>query len=194
MQTLAMYLRAKLKCLQEDYTVQMLSVYIGGGTPSVVESQLYVAVFEEFLPFLKKGAEISIEANPNHLTLEWLCTMRNLGVNRLSLGVQSFDTQKLAFLERLHHPKNTFLAIDLAQKAGFENLSIDLIYGTPLCNATLLERELETALKLPLTHISAYHLSLDSGSRFYKEKRQLYEESQKSLQLVSLIMSWKCCV
>ncbi|MBX7490765.1 radical SAM family heme chaperone HemW [Helicobacter turcicus] len=181
MQKLAVYLRDKLKSLQEGREVQIVSVYIGGGTPSAVESYLYVDVFREFLPFLKSGAEVSIEANPNHLSLEWLRAMQAFGVNRLSLGVQSFDVQKLTFLEREHNNKNTFLAIDYAQNVGFKNLSIDLIYGTPLCSESLLERELKTALELPLTHISAYHLSLDLGSRFYKEKEQVYMESQKRL-------------
>lgn len=181
MQKLAVYLRNKLRNLQESRKVRIISVYIGGGTPSVVESHLYADVFREFLPFLKSGAEISVEANPNKLSLEWLRAMRAFGVNRLSLGVQSFDAQKLAFLEREHNNKNTFLAIDYAQNVGFKNLSIDLIYGTPLCSESLLESELKTALKLPLTHISAYHLSLDSGSRFYKEKERVYMESQKRL-------------
>ncbi|EEO26279.1 radical SAM family heme chaperone HemW [Helicobacter winghamensis] len=179
MQKLAVYLHYKLESLQER--VQITSVYIGGGTPSVVESYLYENIFEEFLPFLKKGAEISIEANPNHLSLEWLRAMRDYGVNRLSIGVQSFNAQKLAFLEREHKNKNTFLALDYAVKAGFDNLSIDLIYGTPLCDEALLEQELKTALGLPLSHISAYHLSLDPGSRFYREKEQIYKESQRSL-------------
>ena len=170
MQKLAMYLHDKLTSLQEDLDVQIASVYIGGGTPSVVEAYLYADVFKEFSPFLKSGAEISVEANPNHLSLEWLRTMRTFGVNRLSLGVQSFDAKKLAFLEREHDNKNTFLAIEYAQNAGFDNLSIDLIYGTPLCSESLLENELNIAVNLPLSHISAYHLSLDPGSRFYKDR------------------------
>lgn len=182
MQKLAVYLRDKLKNLQQKCKVQIASVYIGGGTPSVVESHLYADVFKEFLPFLENGAEISIEANPNHLSLDWLRAMRAFGVNRLSLGVQSFNRQKLAFLEREHRNENTFLAIDYAQKAGFENLSIDLIYGTPLCDEALLEQELKTALELPLSHISAYHLSLDPGSRFYRQKEQVYVESQKRFE------------
>ncbi|WP_299548379.1 radical SAM family heme chaperone HemW [uncultured Helicobacter sp.] len=177
MQKLAKYLRHKLMCLQEDFKVQITSVYIGGGTPSVVESHLYADVFWEFLPFLQNEAEISVEANPNHLSLEWLRAMKTFGVNRLSLGVQSFDVKKLAFLEREHNNKNTFLALDYAINAGFDNLSIDLIYGTPLCSEKLLEQELSTAVKLPVSHISAYHLSLDPGSRFYKEKEDLKSKS-----------------
>ncbi|TLD82409.1 coproporphyrinogen III oxidase family protein [Helicobacter sp. MIT 11-5569] len=179
MQKISEYLEDKLKSLQENNLIKIISVYIGGGTPSVVESHLYNDVFDRFLPFLEENAEITIEANPNHLSFDWLYDMRSLGVNRLSLGVQSFDSQKLAFLEREHNNKNTWIAIDAIQKAGINNLSIDLIYGTPLCTESLLEKELKIVLDLPLTHLSAYHLSFEPGSRFYKEKEQVYMESQK---------------
>ena len=182
MQKLNMYLRHKLRILSETYTIKISSVYIGGGTPSVVESRLYADIFAEFLPLLQTGAEISIEANPNHLSVEWLEDMRQFGVNRLSLGVQSFNEGKLAFLEREHSCKNTFLAIENAKKVGLENISIDLIYGTPFCNASSLKEELEIALSLPLSHISAYHLSLDVGSLFYQKHAQEYYDCQKCLE------------
>lgn len=180
MQKLGVYLRHKLASLQEK--VQFSSVYIGGGTPSVVRSSFYNDVFKIFVPFLQEGAEISIEANPNGLSLEWLQDLQSLGVNRLSLGVQSFSAEKLAFLEREHCRENTFNAIEFAQKVGITNLSIDLIYGTPLCTESLLEEELNMALSLPLSHISAYHLSLDSGSRFYREQQIAYKQSQKRFE------------
>lgn len=182
MQKLGAYLRHKLGILSENHAVAITSVYIGGGTPSVVESHLYADVFSEFLPFLQVGAEISVEANPNHLSLEWLRDMRQFGVNRLSLGVQSFNAHKLAFLEREHTCSNTFLAIENAQKSGFENISIDLIYGTPFCNPASLKEELDIATSLPLSHISAYHLSLDKGSLFYQKRAQEYQDYQKSLE------------
>lgn len=174
METLARYVSYKIhKLLEENQSLQITSVYIGGGTPNSVESRAYSSLFTEFSPYLAPQAEISIEANPNSLSLEWLQTLHGLGVNRLSLGAQSFEDSKLAFLERHHRKDSIFYAIEMALKAGLENLSMDLIYGTPLCNASLITQELETACALPLSHLSAYQLSIDEGSRFYANKESL---------------------
>lgn len=169
MKTLAKYLSYKLATLKETTKIKITSVYIGGGTPSTIESHLYELIFKEFLPLLQPKAEITIEANPNSLSQEWLNTLQSFGVNRLSLGVQSFNDKKLIFLERNHKMESTYNAMETALKAGLTNLNIDLIYGTPLCNVELLEYELETACSLPINHISAYHLSLDKGSKFYQK-------------------------
>lgn len=174
METLARYVSYKIhKLLEENQSLQITSVYIGGGTPNSVESRAYSSLFTEFSPYLAPQAEISIEANPNSLSLEWLQTLHGLGVNRLSLGAQSFEDSKLVFLERHHRKDSIFYAIEMALKAGLENLSMDLIYGTPLCNASLITQELETACALPLNHLSAYQLSIDEGSRFYANKESL---------------------
>lgn len=174
METLARYVSYKIhKLLEENQSLQITSVYIGGGTPNSVESRAYSSLFTEFSLYLAPQAEISIEANPNSLSLEWLQTLQGLGVNRLSLGAQSFEDSKLAFLERHHRKDSIFYAIEMALKAGLENLSMDLIYGTPLCNASLITQELETACALPLSHLSAYQLSIDEGSRFYANKESL---------------------
>lgn len=174
METLARYVSYKIhNLLKENQNLQITSVYIGGGTPNSVKSRAYSSLFAEFSPYLAPQAEISIEANPNSLSLEWLQTLQSLGVNRLSLGAQSFEDSKLIFLERHHRKDSIFYAIEMALKAGLKNLSIDLIYGTPLCNASLLTQELETACALPLSHLSAYQLSIDEGSRFYANKESL---------------------
>ncbi|WP_297577933.1 radical SAM family heme chaperone HemW [Helicobacter sp. UBA3407] len=174
METLARYVSYKIhNLLEENQNLQITSVYIGGGTPNSVKSRAYSSLFAEFSPYLAPQAEISIEANPNSLSLEWLQTLQSLGVNRLSLGAQSFEDSKLIFLERHHRKDSIFYAIEMALKAGLKNLSIDLIYGTPLCNASLLTQELETACALPLSHLSAYQLSIDEGSRFYANKESL---------------------
>ncbi|MDD6055522.1 MAG: radical SAM family heme chaperone HemW [Helicobacter sp.] len=178
MQTLANYLTKKLQILQESYNkIQITSIYIGGGTPSVVESYLYENIFAAFKPYLCDGCEITIEANPNSLDLEWLRNLKSYGVNRLSLGVQSFFEKKLEFLEREHKIKNSFNALEMAQSVGLDNVSIDLIYGTPFCIKNVLQEELEISKKLPIAHISAYELSLDAGSRFYKTHRGILKDS-----------------
>lgn len=168
MQVLAENLQQKLL----EYGVcRVVSLYIGGGTPSVVESQQYRKIFGILEPYLAENAEVNIEANPNSLTLEWIRDLKQMGVNRLSLGVQSFFAEKLRFLERTHRQDSVFLAVDNAIKVGLENLSIDLIYGTPFCNGELLEQEVQMASKLPINHISAYQLSIDEGSRFFTQQK-----------------------
>lgn len=161
-------LRSKLQ--QENYKIT--SVYIGGGTPSVVDYNLYNGIFETFNPYLIENSEINIEANPNSCTKEWIFHLKNLGVNRLSLGVQSFYKEKLEFLERDHSRDSIFHALDFATSAGLSNISIDLIYGTPLCVRETLEDEVKIASKLPINHISAYQLSIDSGSRFFTQNKK----------------------
>lgn len=184
MEALAKYVSYKLKHLLDKYQhLQITSVYIGGGTPNLIDSSAYKSVFAEFSSFLQPQAEISIEANPNSLSLEWLNTLKGLGVNRLSLGVQSFDDTKLAFLERDHQKDSVYRSVERAFQAGLENLNIDFIYGTPLCSAKLLEHELKLACALPLSHISAYHLSLDEGSQFYqKQQEKLVRNSDKEFE------------
>ena len=151
---------------------KITSVYIGGGTPSVVESSKYQRIFEILYPFLKGNAEVNIEANPNSLTLEWMKNLKSFGVNRLSLGVQSFFAEKLRFLERIHREDSIYEAMENALKVGLENISIDLIYGTPFCAKEILEQEVQMASKLPINHISAYQLSIDEGSRFFVQQKR----------------------
>ncbi|MCI7046804.1 MULTISPECIES: radical SAM family heme chaperone HemW [Helicobacter] len=170
------YMQALSKDLQNkllDFSIsKVTSLYIGGGTPSVVKSQQYHNIFNILEPYFIQDIEINIEANPNSLSLEWIGDLKQMGVNRLSLGVQSFFADKLRFLERNHRVDSVFESIDNATKVGLENLSIDLIYGTPFCNQDLLNQEIQIASKLPINHISAYQLSIDEGSRFSIQKKQ----------------------
>lgn len=172
---------------QEQKEPIFSSVYIGGGTPSSVCAELYAPIFEILKAHLRANCEISIEANPSYFGIytnqsganrfkansnsaqakKWLQTMRNFGVNRLSLGVQSFYEKKLEFLERNHNAKDITKTINLARECGFCDISIDLIYGTPQCERALLESEIAQAAALGVDHISAYELSIESGSRFF---------------------------
>ncbi|WP_415578388.1 radical SAM family heme chaperone HemW [Helicobacter burdigaliensis] len=161
-----------LSKIQSFSNLRITSLYIGGGTPSVVPYKLYEPIFKLISPFLEANAEVSIEANPNSLSYEWICALRDFGVNRVSLGVQSFSLEKLEFLERNHQNSSTFNAINTLNKANIQNLSMDLIYGTPLCNESLLQNEIKQALSLGTSHISAYHLSIDEGSAFFKKKKK----------------------
>lgn len=153
------------------------SVFIGGGTPSCIKPELYEKVFGAFLPYLKEDAEITSEANPNSANLKWLEGMRRIGVNRISFGVQSFDDKKLKTLSRAHDSKQAVEAVLNAQKAGFKNISLDLIYGVLADTKELLGNDLQTAFSLPINHLSAYALSIEEGTPFatkpYMSKEKL---------------------
>jgi oxygen-independent coproporphyrinogen-3 oxidase len=142
------------------------TLFIGGGTPSTVDPELYAPIFELLKPYLQKDAEITTEANPNSATKEWLEGMVNLGVNRVSFGVQSFNADKLKALNRAHNPQQAKDAIAHAQALGFKHISLDLIYNYQGDNKVLLLNDIETAFTLPIDHISAYELTIEDGTKF----------------------------
>lgn len=180
MEALLQQLRAQL----QNFTVQtksIKSVFIGGGTPSTVSPELYKEIFLEILPFITADAEITTEANPNSATMEWLKGMKALGVNRVSFGVQSFDDTKLKLLNRAHNPKQAIEAVKNAKKAGFENISLDLIYATLGDTKELLQKDLEIAFSLPINHLSAYALTIEEGTAF-ESKPQMSKETLELTQ------------
>jgi len=142
------------------------TLFIGGGTPSTVSPELYAPIFELLKPYLKNDAEITTEANPNSATRSWLSGMKDLSVNRVSFGVQSFNEDKLKELNRAHTPKQAKEAILAAQKLGFEHLSLDLIYNYKNDTKELLSSDIEQAFALPIDHISAYELTIEDGTKF----------------------------
>jgi len=146
------------------------TLFIGGGTPSTVSPELYAPIFEILKPYFQKNIEITSEANPNSASYEWLEGMRALGVNRISFGVQSFNEAKLKLLNRAHNPQMAINAVQNASKIGFENLSLDLIYATLGDTKELLEHDIQTALSLPINHISAYALTIEEGTAFERKK------------------------
>ncbi len=168
------YMNAVVKQLKTDLskyditTDSIESVFIGGGTPSTVEPILYEKFFQTVSPYLKKDIEITTEANPNSSTKEWLEGMKNLGVNRISFGVQSFDEDKLKFLGRNHSKKSALNSIENAYDSGFENISLDLIYNTALDSKELIKNDLDITSSLPINHISAYSLTIEENTPFFK--------------------------
>lgn len=142
------------------------SLFIGGGTPSTVSPKLYEKLFSMLDPYLAENIEITSEANPNSATLEWLEGMFALGVNRISFGVQSFNKEKLRILNRAHNASQAEEAILNAQKVGYKNISLDLIYATLGDTKELLENDLLRAFSLPINHLSAYALTIEEGTPF----------------------------
>ena len=142
------------------------TVFIGGGTPSTVNPLLYAPIFEILNPLLQENAEVTTEANPNSATKEWLQGMYDLGVNRVSFGVQSFNKKKLKALNRAHSPQDAVTAIRTAKEIGFKNLSLDLIYNYQGDTKELLQSDMNQAFELPINHISAYELTIEGGTKF----------------------------
>lgn len=142
------------------------TVFIGGGTPSTIDPKLYEPIFKILKPLLKENAEITSEANPNSATKTWLQGMYDLGVNRISFGVQSFNEEKLKNLNRAHSPKQAITAVKTAHEIGFKNLSLDLIYNYEGDTEELLKDDINQAFKLPINHISAYELTIEGGTKF----------------------------
>jgi len=159
------------------------TIFIGGGTPSTVSPELYKPIFALLLPYLQKDSEITSEANPNSATFEWLKGMKKLGVNRISFGVQSFNTEKLKLLNRAHTPQMAKDALLNAAKIGYKNLSLDLIYATLGDTKELLQNDINTAFDLPINHLSAYALTIEEGTAF--ETRP--EMSSEQLKLTQWI-------
>ncbi len=139
------------------------TLYIGGGTPSVLHPEQLALLFANLLQnfAIRDDAEITLEANAADLSLPLLEEMRSLGINRLNIGVQSFDKDILNFLGRRHTSEQALQAIDAALKAGFENCGIDLIYGIPGQSRHAWRKTLEQALSLNIPHLSCYQLTVE---------------------------------
>ena len=147
------------------------TLYFGGGTPSL----LSVGEIEEVLLLIKKhypvasDAEITLEANPDTLSLEYLKGLHDIGINRLSIGIQSFFDDDLRYLGRKHDALHARQCLDWAKQAGFSNISIDLIYGLPTSNAEQWNKNLDTFFSYSLPHLSAYALTLEPNSILTKQ-------------------------
>jgi oxygen-independent coproporphyrinogen-3 oxidase len=150
------------------------TIYLGGGTPSV----LVVGELKDLLQTIKSGfnvspeAEITMEANPDDLSQAILSYLREVGYNRLSMGIQSFSEADLKLMNRRHGVFQAVQSVKWAKKAGFSNISIDLIYGLPNQNLAEWERNVETAIELDVQHISAYNLTYHEGTVFFDQLKQ----------------------
>ena len=150
------------------------TIYFGGGTPSL----LSVAEIDELLLLINTqypvapNAEITLEANPDTLSLEYLEGLRRIGVNRLSIGIQSFFDDDLKYLSRRHDAQHARQCLDWAKQAGFSNISIDLIYGLPSSNAEQWNQNLDIFFNYDLPHLSAYALTLEPNAILTKQIEQ----------------------
>jgi oxygen-independent coproporphyrinogen-3 oxidase len=150
------------------------TLYLGGGTPTVLNNTVLASLFRELCKkfSFKDNAEITVEANPDDVTLEKLELLKELGVNRLSIGVQSFNDEELTFLKRRHSLKGVEEALGRMKKVGFKNFGIDLIYGLPRQTVASWMASLRKALTFGPTHLSCYQLTLEKSTPFGKMENQ----------------------
>lgn len=162
--------------LRKDYLAgeTVKTIYFGGGTPSQLSlydfERIFGAINNTYI--VASDAEITMEANPDDLTGTYLESLKVLPFNRLSIGVQSFDDNELKFLRRRHSAEKAKDAVRKAQSIGFNNISIDLMYGLPNQTMDIWKRNLEEAINLNIQHISSYHLIYEEGTRLYRLFKQ----------------------
>lgn len=147
------------------------TVFFGGGTPTELAPQTLAELLAPILSHTTPDAEISLEANPENLNLDVLQALRDGGFNRLSLGAQSFDSGELKVLGRAHDDQKIENVVADARRAGFDSISIDLIYGAPGTSLSKWRETLRRATSLGVTHISAYSLTIEDGTAFGRAVR-----------------------
>ena len=146
------------------------TIYFGGGTPSQLQQADFERIFKaiDCLFNISSCKEITLEANPDDMTPEYVASLRNLPFNRVSMGVQSFKEKDLHFLNRRHDREQALRAVGLCKENGIPNISIDLIYGLPGQTLEEWQENLDDAIHLEIPHISAYHLIYEEGTALYK--------------------------
>jgi len=168
------------------------TVYLGGGTPSLLDpavtEELLLAVRENFR--LADNPEITVEVNPDDVTEGYFRSLKNIGVNRISIGLQSWDDKRLRYLGRRHDAAQSAKALDMAFREGFDNVSADLIFGVPGMTVNDLNSDLEKTFAYPLTHLSAYHLTVETGTKFGRMKKQgklIETDEETSVSMFTLL-------
>ena len=185
-------LKKEIFLYREDLKENIIStIFLGGGTPSLLKEkqikEILDAIFETY--FIKKGAEITIEANPETLTKEKLKIYKEAGINRLSIGLQSTEEEQLKRLGRIHTYEKFLESYTLAREVGFENINVDLMSALPFQTKEEWEETLRKIVNLnpKPEHISAYSLIIEEGTTFFKIKEQLsFPDEEEDRQ-----MYWK---
>jgi oxygen-independent coproporphyrinogen-3 oxidase len=149
---------------------EVKTIYFGGGTPSVLSagniSEILKEVYAQYT--VNDNAEITFECNPDDLSKEYLKGLKECGVNRLSIGIQSLNDESLTWMNRSHNVTQALQAIDSAAALGFRDMTIDLIYGIPMLTEDEWRQTLKRALAMPINHLSAYSLTLEENTPYNK--------------------------
>ena len=174
---------------------QVETIYFGGGTPSLLSREELSVILDQLGRFhlIAAGAEITLEANPDDITVEKLRSWSQAGVNRLSIGVQSFFDDDLVWMNRAHTSAQSRAAILLAKEEGFDNITIDLIYGTPGLTAEKWQENVSIAVKAGIPHLSCYGLTVEPATALHKmiKENKLQDiDQEKQAEQYLLLMQW----
>lgn len=182
--------------LRKDYlSGKVETIYFGGGTPSLLpleDLSKQIATFKKLFD-VEPNAEITLESNPDDITAEKLAGWKEAGVNRLSIGIQSFFEEDLKWMNRAHNATQAEACIHLAHEAGFDNLTIDLIYGTPTLTDEQWKHNVDKALSLGITHLSCYALTVEAKTALadmIKKHRIEDVSADKQGHHFELLMQW----
>ena len=183
--------------LQKSYlpTGTIDTIYFGGGTPSllsIADCRLLIESIKQTFP-VAADAEITLEANPDDITTEKLEGWKEAGINRLSIGVQSFFEEELRWMNRAHSASHARQCIELSLAAGFTNMTIDLIYGSPLLTDEMWEQNVQTALQYNIPHLSCYALTVEEKTPLHKlinnQQKPSVDPDKQGHQFL-LLMQW----
>jgi len=164
------------------------TIYFGGGTPSLLsEKELFLILEKLYKTYnVSSHTEITLEANPDDLTIEKLKELKRLEINRLSIGLQSFNDEELIWMNRAHTATESEASVKRSQDKGFENISIDLIYGSKFSNLTNWKKTLDKTIALDVKHISSYNLTIEDKTKLghdFKVKKEMAIDDEKSSEL-----------
>ena len=164
------------------------TIYFGGGTPSLLSEKETFQILEKIykLYTVSNNAEITLECNPDDLSDEKLKELKRLEINRLSIGLQSFNEEELIWMHRAHTAKESESSVKRAQDRGFENITIDLIYGSKYSNLTNWKKTLDKAIDLQVPHISSYNLTIEEKTKLghdFKAKKEVAIDDEKSSEM-----------
>ncbi len=190
--------------LQKDYLsnpiikaeepIEINTIYFGGGTPSILSQKELMNIFDSLHQHytISGDAEITLEANPDDLTIAKIKELKNTPVNRLSIGIQSFYDEDLKMMNRAHNSKEALRVVKDSQDKGFENITIDLIYGIPTLSTKNWKQNLQTAFELNVKHISAYCLTIEPKTtlaHLVKEGKINNVDEQKSAEHFEIMLA-----
>jgi len=182
---------------EKDYLggEEVATIYFGGGTPSILEiSDLRFLISDLKQHYrVSSDAEITLEANPDDVTQEKAAAWKELGINRLSIGIQSFFEEELRWMNRAHNADQAKACIENSYAAGIDNLSIDLIYGSPLLTDEMWEQNVNTAINYGIKHLSCYALTVEEKTPLHKNislQKSLDVDNDKQARQFLQLMNW----
>ncbi|MDQ6814026.1 MAG: radical SAM family heme chaperone HemW [Bacteroidota bacterium] len=185
----------EIKLRKTYFSEPVTTIYFGGGTPSILPSadidKIVAALMQTFV--VEPGAEITLEANPDDISVEKLQEWKEIGINRLSIGVQSFFEEDLKWMNRAHSAQQATNCIQLAQDAGFYNLTIDLIYGTPTLSDENWKKNVATAMSHQIPHLSCYALTVEPKTaldKLIQQQALAPVDPEKQARHFEQLMEW----